>query len=109
MSRSAAILFILTTAVPCAAQDNVDGFVARIYRNGRKTMPYRLFLPTGYDAQKRYPLVVWLHGAGGMGRDNLRQISGDQIAGTRTWTTPDTRRNIRRSCSSPRARETGPT
>jgi predicted peptidase len=89
VTRFAAIIFLLTMATPCAAQDTVDGFVARVYRNGRKTMPYRLFLPTGYDAQKRYPLVVWLHGAGGMGRDNLRQISGDQIAGTRIWTTPE--------------------
>jgi predicted peptidase len=89
LTRFAAIILLLTMATPCAAQHTVDGFVARVYRNGRKTMPYRLFLPTGYDAQKRYPLVVWLHGAGGMGRDNLRQISGDQLAGTRTWTTPE--------------------
>jgi predicted peptidase len=89
MNRCAAILFILTTAVPSAAQDSVDGFVARMYRAGHETMPYRLFIPAGYDAQKKYPLIMWLHGAGGMGRDNLRQISGDQIPGTRTWTTPD--------------------
>jgi predicted peptidase len=91
-----AILFTVTLAalatamaVPCVAQDNVDGFVARLYRNGRETMPYRLFIPSGYDQQKKYPLIVWLHGAGGAGHDNLRQISGDQIPGTRTWTKPD--------------------
>ena len=90
MSRFTTIIFILTTmAVPCAAQDTVDGFVARVHRSGRKTMPYRLFIPTGYDREQRYPLILWLHGAGGMGRDNLRQISGDQIPGTRTWTTPE--------------------
>jgi predicted peptidase len=89
MIRCAAIVFILTTAVPCAAQDSVDGFVARVYKTGREIMPYRLFIPPGYDAQKKYPLIMWLHGAGGMGRDNLRQISGDQIPGTRTWTTPE--------------------
>ena len=29
------------------------------------TMPYGLYLPNGYDASRRYPLVVGLHGAGG--------------------------------------------
>jgi predicted peptidase len=92
MNRFAAVIFILTMttmATPCAAQDNVDGFEARLYRNGLETMPYRLFIPDGYDPQKKYPLIVWLHGAGGAGHDNLRQISGDQIPGTHTWTKPD--------------------
>src|SRR5580704_8758509 len=79
-----------TMLTPCAAQDNIDGFVARSYRNGLETMPYRLFIPSGYDGQKKYPLIVWLHGAGGAGQDNLRQIVGDQISGTRTWTQPAT-------------------
>jgi predicted peptidase len=52
-------------------------------------MPYRLFTPKGYRREARYPLVVWLHGAGGVGSDNLLQISGDQVAGTRTWTRPE--------------------
>ena len=89
MNRIAAIICILTMAIPLDAQDTVDGFVARVYKNGRETMPYRLFIPIGYEPQKRYPLIVWLHGAGGMGHDNLRQISGDQTPGTRTWTTPE--------------------
>ncbi|HEV3216964.1 MAG TPA: PHB depolymerase family esterase [Vicinamibacterales bacterium] len=76
--------------VPGATQGTLDGFAARSYRSGRDTMPYRLFVPSGYDGQKKYPLIVWLHGAGGVGRDNLRQIAGDQIAGTRTWTQPAT-------------------
>jgi predicted peptidase len=70
------------------ARDNIDGFVARSHSNGHETMPYRLFAPSGYSAQKKYPLIVWLHGRGGVGRDNARQILGDQIAGTRTWTQP---------------------
>src|SRR5262249_42496123 len=72
---------------PVMAQSTVDGFEARLYKNetGRR-MPYRLFVPDRYDKQKQYPLVLWLHGAGGAGDDNLRQISGDQIPGTRIWT-----------------------
>ena len=34
------------------------------------SMPYRLFVPTGYNAGTSYPLVVYLHGAPGRGTDN---------------------------------------
>ena len=70
-------------------QNSVDGFVARVYRNARETMPYRLFIPNEYNRQQKYPLMVWLHGAEGRGNDNLAQIRGDQIPGTHTWTKPE--------------------
>jgi predicted peptidase len=77
-------------AASCNAQENIDGFVARIYKNASsQTMPYRLFIPKEYDAHKKYPLVLWLHGAGGAGADNILQISGDQFPGTRIWTKPE--------------------
>jgi predicted peptidase len=80
---------LLFTALPCTAQDVVDGFVARIFTNGsREAMPYRLFIPPGYDKGKQYPLVLWLHGAGGAGSNNLAQIREDQTLGTHTWTRP---------------------
>lgn len=49
-------------------------------------MPYRLFVPRGYDRRKKYPLVLWLHGGAGRGGDNLRQISGGNVAGSHVWT-----------------------
>lgn len=39
-----------------------------------KDMPYRLMKPKGYDASKKYPLILSLHGAGGKGTDNLRSM-----------------------------------
>ncbi len=42
-------------------------------------MPYRLFVPPGYDPGGKFPLVVFLHGAGGSGTDNLAQLT-DQTA-----------------------------
>jgi len=73
-----------------AADRTIDGFEPYEYRNARgETMPYRLFVPRGYTSDERYPLVIWLHGAGGAGRDNRAQISGDQISGTRIWTKPE--------------------
>ena len=68
----------------------VDGFLPRSYHSaGGETMQYRLFIPPHYDAAKKYPIVLWLHGAGGRGSDNLRQISGGNIPGTHIWTTAE--------------------
>src|SRR5690242_10246015 len=69
--------------------EKVDGFEARIFKNAqRQTMPYRLFIPRGYDAQKKYPLMLWLHGGGGRGIDNVKQISEGNASGSHIWTTP---------------------
>lgn len=38
-------------------------------------LPYRLFVPKDYDASRRFPLVLFLHPAGGRGNDNIRQLS----------------------------------
>jgi predicted peptidase len=64
-----------------------DGFLARSYHSvGGETMQYRLFVPPGYGAAKKYPIVLWLHGANGRGSDNLLQISGGNFLGTHVWT-----------------------
>src|SRR5437762_6637758 len=77
-----AVLYLLF-ALSVPAQKPVDGFQARTY----KTMPYRIFVPGGYDKTRQYPLVLWLHGAGSVGNDNFKQISEASLRGTHTWTT----------------------
>ncbi len=37
-------------------------------------MPYRIYVPKDYDAEKNYPLVLFLHGAGERGSDNSLQL-----------------------------------
>jgi predicted peptidase len=37
-------------------------------------LPYRLFVPRDLEPGRRYPLVVYLHGAGDNGDDNVRQL-----------------------------------
>jgi predicted peptidase len=38
-------------------------------------MPYRILLPKNYDATKRYPLLLFLHGIGERGTDNESQLT----------------------------------
>jgi len=44
------------------------------------TMPYRLFVPSGYDSNTSYPLVLFLHGAGERGTDNNAQLTANRGA-----------------------------
>ena len=53
-----------------------------------RTMPYRLFVPSDYDPQKKYPLVLSFHGAGARGNDNSKHMI-PWVAG---WSDPDIQR-----------------
>jgi predicted peptidase len=68
----------------------VKGFLAASYRSpSGEAMVYRLFVPPDYDAAKKYPIVLWLHGAAGRGSDNRSQLSGGNFPGSHFWTTPE--------------------
>jgi predicted peptidase len=89
-----ALLFLATLGTaptyPQGQDASAQGFLARSYHSPTgETMPYRLFVPPGYDAAKKYPLILWLHNAMARGSDNLLQISGTDYAGTHLWTTPE--------------------
>jgi predicted peptidase len=51
-------------------------------------MPYRLMKPLGFDPNKSYPLIVSLHGAGGKGTENNKQLKiwNKQLAERKTRT-----------------------
>lgn len=57
-------------------------FEARKYEDEFIKLPYRLFIPELKDGEK-YPLVLFLHGAGERGNDNVRQIIANE--GATTW------------------------
>jgi predicted peptidase len=99
--------FLIPRASAQQAESPVDGFLARSYHSpGGETMPYRLFIPSGYDAAKKYPLVLWLHGAAGRGSDNLSQISGGNTLGTHVWTTPENQAKYHAFVAAPQVSET---
>src|SRR5437867_2364381 len=46
-----------------------------VFTNAQGTqLPYRLFLPPKYDPATNYPLVLFWHGAGEVGTDNVGQM-----------------------------------
>lgn len=42
-------------------------------------MPYRLYVPQNYDDSKEYQLILFLHGAGESGTDNISQIKNNKL------------------------------
>lgn len=61
-------------------------FEARTHKSDWE-MPFRLFRPEA--ARGKMPLVVYLHGSGGLGDDNLKQLAFGNIFGTRLWLLPE--------------------
>jgi predicted peptidase len=65
-------------------------YEARVYK-GDFIMPYRLFRPA---ATGKLPLVLFLHGSGGQGDDNLKQLGLGNIFGTRVWLLPENQKRF---------------
>lgn len=62
-------------AMLASAADNLDRFEAGIAGDAKEgQLPYRLLKPKNYDAGKKYPLVLFFHGAGERGNDNRKQL-----------------------------------
>lgn len=51
------------------------------------TLPYRILYPENYDNAKKYPLLLFLHGAGERGHDNEKQL----IHGSKLFTDSENR------------------
>jgi predicted peptidase len=62
-----------------------DKFEPRTFKSDW-VMPYRLFRP---KSAEKVPLVMYLHGSGGLGNDNLKQLSLGNRFGTRVWLLPE--------------------
>lgn len=76
-----------------AAEPLSQCFEARSHDDGRgNALPYRLFVPdvaNQSDADTKYPLVIFLHGAGGRGADNAAQYTRGNTFGTHAWIMPE--------------------
>jgi predicted peptidase len=81
--------FVLLAGVRSAAAD--EPYAAKVFEgSGGKKLPYRIMQPEGYSATgtEKYPLVVFLHGAGERGTDNTKQL----VHGTGEFAKPENRK-----------------
>jgi predicted peptidase len=65
-------------------------FEARTHKSDW-VMPYRLYRP---QSQGKLPLIVYLHGSGGLGDDNEKQLALGNIFGTRVWLLPENQKKF---------------
>ncbi len=65
-------------------------FEARVHKSAW-AMPYRLYRPA--DTGKA-PLVLYLHGSGGLGDDNQKQLGLGNIFGTHIWALPENQKRF---------------
>ncbi len=66
---------MITYAQEATVEDPEKLFEPREYvGSDGKVLNYRLLKPTPYNADRQYPLVIFLHGAGERGADNTAQL-----------------------------------
>lgn len=70
-------------------QDDID-FRKETYVNKKgDRLLYRLYVPTGYDKDRKYPLLLWLHSGDGRGSDNVKQLTKENQLATHFWISKD--------------------
>lgn len=85
----AALFVCWGLAMNTTSADDFELFESRIEKDADGQLPYRLLQPKDYDAAKKYPLVLFLHGAGERGDDNKAQL----VHGMRDFLKEDHRRD----------------
>lgn len=69
-----AALVTLACFIPGVLMAQDAGYEKAEFREGKETMPYRLLRPLAVKKAEKYPLVVFLHGAGERGTNNTTQL-----------------------------------
>lgn len=58
---------------PAAAAPGPTGFLNRTVEAAGKSIPYVLYVPRDYTPDKKWPVILFLHGSGERGTDGLKQ------------------------------------
>jgi predicted peptidase len=74
MRRAAALISMLAFVLPAlAAAETPTGFLDRTVKVGDASYAYKVYVPPGFDAKRTWPVILYLHGAGEWGTDNVHQ------------------------------------
>jgi len=86
------VFFFVVPSISAAqvklTQDDID-FRKEVYTNGKSQLGYRLYVPLGYDKNRQYPLILWLHGREARGSDNQKQLTKQDQLATHFWIRKD--------------------
>lgn len=75
MSYKFLLLAFFVFTMPRTHAQDTTAFQKKWLVQGPDTLPYRLLLPLNYEPSKKYPLILFLHGAGERGRNNEAQLT----------------------------------
>jgi predicted peptidase len=78
---------VLILALPVVLQAGGDEFQKAEFSAGADKLLYRVLEPAKIEPNQKYPLVLFLHGAGERGSDNKAQL----VHGSTQFTKPETR------------------
>lgn len=82
-------IFILTLCLmPFMTFAQTEFFEKKTFSQDEKTLPYRIMMPESSSENKKYPLVLFLHGAGERGNDNNKQLTH----GSKLFAAPENRK-----------------
>jgi predicted peptidase len=82
-------LSLTTSAVTAQVQPRIEtGFLDRSVSLGGQTYRYQIFVPSAYTPSQRWPVILFLHGAGERGNDGYMQ--------TQVGLAPAIRQNVAR-------------
>jgi predicted peptidase len=76
-------------AISLSAQDQ-SAFEEREHQYGSSVLQYRVLYPENFDETKKYPVVLFLHGAGERGMDNKKQL----VHGSKLFLNPENRQSF---------------
>lgn len=67
------LTFFFCSALPALAKKRETGFLDRTVSVGGVSYRYQVFVPVNFDPHKKWPVVLFLHGAGERGDNGLLQ------------------------------------
>ncbi|MBN1760913.1 MAG: hypothetical protein JW863_21480 [Chitinispirillaceae bacterium] len=83
VTGTAVVLLGVCLPQPLTAAPSDSMQAASVRLSDGATMYFRLYVPRSYTSEKKYPIVVTLHGVGEIGTDNRIQVDREEI--TRLW------------------------
>lgn len=83
MKFSALVIAMLLVSFVSSGQEN-GPYEEHQFISGSDTLNYRLLYPENFDPSEKYPVILFLHGAGERGSDNQKQL----VHGSRMFLQP---------------------